>query len=86
MEVAETATKILIPDLSELAVSIVAELIDVRHIENYSDAARAARKPFGLSVLSKAKKTTTPRTCEYAGRFLCGDKVALQELRFESER
>lgn len=61
---------------AELAVSIVAELIDVRHKENYSDAARAARKPFGLSVLSKAKKTTTPRTCEYAGRFLCGDKVA----------
>ena len=61
---------------AELAVSIVAELIDVRYKENYSDAARAARKPFGLSVLSKAKKTTTPRTCEYAGRFLCGDKVA----------
>ena len=61
---------------AELAVSIVAELIDVRHKENYSDAARAARKPFGLSVLSKAKKTTTPRTCEYAGRFLCGNKVA----------
>ena len=61
---------------AELAVSIVAELIDVRHKENYSDAARAARKPFGLSVLSKAKKTTTPHTCEYAGRFLCGDKVA----------
>ena len=61
---------------AELAVSIVAELIDVRYKENYSDAARAARKPFGLSVLSKAKKTTTPRTCEYAGRFLRGDKVA----------
>lgn len=61
---------------AELAVSIAAELIDVRYKENYSDAARVARKPFGLSVLSKAKKTTTPRTCEYAGRFLCGDKVA----------
>ena len=61
---------------AELAVSIVAELIDVRYRGNYCDAARAARKPFGLSVLSKAKKTTTPRTCEYAGRFLRGDKVA----------
>ena len=43
MEVAETATKILMPDLSELAVSIVAELIDVRYKENYSDAARSTK-------------------------------------------
>ena len=35
---------------AELAVSIVAELIDVRHKENYSDAARAARKPSSTLV------------------------------------
>ena len=69
---------------AELAVSIAAELIDVRYKENYSDAARVARKPFGLSGDRAILRALTPRAtpCFFVRRRsdFCGSRCGTRCL------